>query len=242
MLKHKLMSAVVMLVLLTACGGNDVPTATPPPPTAAPTATPRVVLTFDLESDAPLDAAGLASASAILGQRLQAAGVAGKVTATDKSLQLGLYRSLRDEQRDTLGQLLQGGELRAFDPQGRTFNESDAVDLELLGATVIFSSADLITASVTLTNPNGYEAIDLQLQGAAVQRLAEYSRNHVGQQLPLALDDRILFAPTIQSELPEGKVQISFGAGGNNLRAVYAVLRFGPLPTNFTVASEQVVP
>jgi hypothetical protein len=83
------------------------------------------------------------------------------------------------------------------------------------------------------TDQNGNPAVAIELTPAAAQLLAEYSTNHIQEQLAIVLDGRVVSAPVIQSPIIGGTVQVTNASSTSGLTldaAVRAILIGGPLP------------
>jgi hypothetical protein len=97
---------------------------------------------------------------------------------------------------------------------------------------VLFGSEGVASVRAA-TDQNGKPAVDIELTPAAAQLFAEYSANHIGEQLAIVLDGRVVSAPVIQSPITGGTVQITNASSNSGLdlgAPVRAILIGGPLP------------
>ncbi len=109
------------------------------------------------------------------------------------------------------------------------------------GVLPLFDAAREIT-SVKLTTADSIPqqpAVELTFGPVGAEALATYTAAHLGQSLPLALDGRILTAPTIQGPLTGGEVFITFPSipnpGELSAAALAAILESGPVPSGWTM-------
>ena len=97
---------------------------------------------------------------------------------------------------------------------------------------VLFGSEGLASVQEA-SDQDGNPALNLTLTPAAAATFADYSTNHIGEQLAIVLDGRIVTAPIIQSAITGGQVQItnaSSGAGFALEATTRAILVGGELP------------
>jgi SecD-like export protein len=83
------------------------------------------------------------------------------------------------------------------------------------------------------TDQNGNPALNVNLTPAAAQLFADYSTNHIGEQLAIVVDGRVVSAPIIQAPITGGQLQITnaSSASGFTLDApIRAILIGGTLP------------
>ena len=58
---------------------------------------------------------------------------------------------------------------------------------------------------------NGALAVDLQLRGDAIVRFAAHAASHFNEPIAIALNGTVVAIPLIQSEFPDGRIQLSGG-------------------------------
>ena len=97
----------------------------------------------------------------------------------------------------------------------------------------LFGSEGIATASVS-TDQSGGRVVVFELSPAAADLFGAWTASHIGAGFAITLDDRVVSAPVIQSEIPGGTVEISqAGTGGWDERAaseLTTIVRLGPLP------------
>ncbi len=79
--------------------------------------------------------------------------------------------------------------------------------------------------------------IPIEFNDEAAQRFAEYTRDHVGQYLCIALDKVIISCPTIREPIPNGRASISGKFTYESARQLALQLRYGALPVPLKVES-----
>ncbi len=98
---------------------------------------------------------------------------------------------------------------------------------------VLFSGDQVAAASIG-TNQTGQRTVNFVLKDTGKQLFAAYTASHVGDFFAVVLDGNVITAPTIQSSIPTGQVEISQnGIGGYPLaeaQNLVTVLQFGQLP------------
>ncbi len=90
--------------------------------------------------------------------------------------------------------------------------DSLPADLPVLASPGDFDAS----ATAILADVNGSAAIDLELQGPAIARIAAHTAGHIGESMAIAINGTVIAVAIIQSPLPDGKVQITSGAIGDN--------------------------
>ena len=110
-------------------------------------------------------------------------------------------------------------------------------------------SGDQIQSAAIGQDPNGRLAVDFKLKGgsptAGSELFAEYTTNHAASCFAITLDERVISAPSINSPIVGGTVQITGGGLGgfpaNEANELVTVLKFGSLPFPIDeVSSEQI--
>jgi preprotein translocase subunit SecD len=86
----------------------------------------------------------------------------------------------------------------------------------------------------------GDSVVSFQLQVSAAERFAAFTRANIGRQMPIVLDDKIISAPSIRSEIGmNGQIEGNFTAESSNDLAVQ--LRAGALPARVLTIEERTV-
>ena len=81
---------------------------------------------------------------------------------------------------------------------------------------VLAAPNDFDRAAITIVaDTMGDSAVNLELQGDAIVRVAAHTAGHPGEFIAIALNGTVVAVPMIQGPLPDGTLQIT-GAGGDN--------------------------
>lgn len=105
--------------------------------------------------------------------------------------------------------------------------------------TVLTGSA-LRNVAVTTTPTGEYQvAFEMNDEGAAI--FADYTTNHVGEILGIALDKEVISTPQIQTAITEGSGVISGNFTLESANALAVQLRYGSLPIPLTVVESRTV-
>lgn len=105
--------------------------------------------------------------------------------------------------------------------------------------TVLTGSA-LRNVAVTTTPTGQYQvAFEMNDEGAAI--FADYTTNHVGEILGIALDKQVISTPQIQTAITEGSGVISGNFTLESANALAVQLRYGSLPIPLTVVESRTV-
>jgi len=178
----------------------------------------------------------------IVAHRLAAADIVGASVRGegDDRLIVELPRAIdTDTARRLIGQT---GRLD-FVPLGTTQMQiADAVDPATFPA--LFSGDQLESAAVT-TGQQG-RTITFVLKPRAASLFASYTASHIGQYFAIVLDSKVVSAPVITSEIPDGHVEIS--AGGidgyplEEAESLVGLMQFGAQPFPIVEISNEIVP
>jgi protein-export membrane protein SecD len=110
--------------------------------------------------------------------------------------------------------------------------------LDLTACPPLFSGTELSNANVGTDNV-GRPAVNFELKSAGASLFADYTRNNVGQQFAIVLDEVVISAPVIQSPITDGRGQITGSFSVQDATSLATVLRYGSLP--FPVAEVSAV-
>ena len=132
------------------------------------------------------------------------------------------------------------------DEFGNSFSAGKAVALPVEEGTYtpIVTGADI--ERVTVGRPSEVAtdySVDIVLDGDGAEAFAQASRDLVADhgQIVIILDGEVQSAPAVQSEIPNGQVQITGNYTLDEAQALKTVLESGSLPVNFTYSQSQVV-
>ncbi|HEY4688364.1 MAG TPA: protein translocase subunit SecD [Anaerolineae bacterium] len=107
--------------------------------------------------------------------------------------------------------------------------------------TTLFAGDQLRSESLTIGRSQvGESAVDFELRPEAAALFAEYTRNNIGGPLCIVLDNRVQSCPRIQSEIPNGRGQITTGSL-TEAQDLLTVLRYGSLPTSLRVVQSTTI-
>ncbi|MFL6126268.1 SecDF P1 head subdomain-containing protein [Actinophytocola sp.] len=98
-------------------------------------------------------------------------------------------------------------EMRPVTADGATVLADPATGESLKLADPIMTIRRLDGAEVT--NDNGLWALNLDLNTQDAKTFADWTTAHTGERLAIVIDDEVVVAPTIQSAITGGEVQIS---------------------------------
>jgi hypothetical protein len=98
-------------------------------------------------------------------------------------------------------------------PPDSNIQAGDALPPNLL---VLASPGDFDPAGTGITaDVNGGAAVNLELQGPAIARMAAHTADHTGESMAIAINGRVISVPMIGETLPDGKIQIATGGVGD---------------------------
>ncbi|MFL5707110.1 MAG: protein translocase subunit SecD, partial [Ktedonobacteraceae bacterium] len=94
--------------------------------------------------------------------------------------------------------------------------------------------------SVGTDSQTGQIVINFEMQGPAISRFGDFTGKHIGDQLTITLDRKVISSASINSQINgPGIIQGSFTqAQASN---IVAILQYGALPLSLTVASTETV-
>ena len=98
-------------------------------------------------------------------------------------------------------------ELRPVADDGTKVLKDPATGESLKLADPIMTVEELDGADIS--SDNGMWALNLDLNTKDTRTFADWTTAHTGERLAIVIDDKVVVAPTIQSAITEGKVQIS---------------------------------
>lgn len=88
----------------------------------------------------------------------------------------------------------------------------------------------------------GRYVINFTLEGEAVDRWAKATRENIGRQIAIILDDVVLQSPVVQSEIPNGRSQVTLGnLSYEELDDMAKILRSGSLNIPLEIAEENTI-
>jgi protein-export membrane protein SecD len=132
-----------------------------------------------------------------------------------------------------------------FVPLGNTpKTKGDAIDPKQFPA--LFGGTELSSATIATNGQTNQRVVTFQLKENGAKLFAQYTASHIGQYFAIVLDGKVISAPTIQSAIPGGSVEISQNStiGGYPLKEateLVTVLQYGSLPFPIKELSSQTI-
>ncbi len=99
-----------------------------------------------------------------------------------------------------------------------------------------------ISKAAGVLDYDGRPALTLQLSAEAGEVFGEMTSSGIGERIAIVVDDRILTAPTVQSPIYGGSVQISGDFTQAEVAQLVAILSAAPLPAPVEVISVETAP
>lgn len=97
----------------------------------------------------------------------------------------------------------------------------------------------LTDASVSFQD--GRAAVSFKFNNLGAKKFGEVTRNNVGEQLAIVLDDEVISAPTIQSAITGGSGVITGNYSSESAQELALLLRSGALPAPLNILEERTV-
>ena len=143
------------------------------------------------------------------------------------SLQFILYSNLKDKDGNA-GQAKEG-EVVTFDEK----------DVELDGSTIAEAKATTQQSSTTGASQN---VVQLKFNSKGVKKFATVTGQHVGEQLAIVYDGKLVSAPNLRTEITDGECVIEGGFDEfSEAEELASTLRIGALPLELTNIHDNVV-
>lgn len=128
-----------------------------------------------------------------------------------------------------------GAELIPADEKGRGSKSP-----YLIQKRVDVSGEMLVDAQPTF-DQNGQPAVSFSLDAKGARRFADVTRKNIGRPFAIILDNKVISAPVIQSEIPGGSGIITGNFSTAEARDLAILLRAGALPAPLSVLEERTV-
>ncbi len=109
---------------------------------------------------------------------------------------------------------------------------------------VIVSGDDLVNAYAgydTRTGGVGERAVDFEFNSRGAASFARVTRENIGKPFAIILDNKVISAPVIRSEIPGGRGQITGNFGLEEVNRLALLLRSGALPAALSIIEERSV-
>jgi len=242
--------AAAAIVIATAIGlrlfqGRDAVGGPKPSPSPSAVASDRVQLSFRAlpSGSATPDAVAMAAIRDIVRQRLDAAGFADPVVTVDAADRIVVDLPVGTDVTQLEPLVLRRGQL-TFVPlpadrygTSSTGGPNGVLDGQPLpndpNLTPLFTGEHLTAANPGNDQTTGEPVVAFTLDDTAAKLFAEYTKAHVGEFFAIVLDGKVISAPSIREQIPNGSGQITMGSGKDavaSMNDLVAVLRYGPLP------------
>jgi SecD/SecF fusion protein len=111
----------------------------------------------------------------------------------------------------------------------------------LLEETASFTGDSLVDASVEWSTMEINPFVNFRLDAKGARRFARLTKNNIGKRLAIVLDGKVKSAPTIETEIPQGKGQITGRFNEDEAADLALVLRTGALPAPIQIEEERTV-
>jgi preprotein translocase subunit SecD len=219
--RHVKTRLVLLLALALAWAGCGGPAESTMPGTFA----------VELRPTEAVDASQLEAAAVVLAARVAAMDLDVGVRTTEDGVALDVPTAL--DARSTLDMLLVPGRLWfvAVPPAVEPPGVGQAVNPDW-GVLLDEAAIDRAATAVGSQPVDGGSTIEIALLPEAARAFEEWTASHIGQNIAIALDGKVLIAPMIQDAIPGGRVTIQSGSGGfdrDEARRIVALLTSGPL-------------
>jgi protein-export membrane protein SecD len=107
---------------------------------------------------------------------------------------------------------------------------------------VIVSGDDLVNAYVGYDNRGiGERAVDFEFNSRGAAAFARVTRENIGKPFAIVLDNKVISAPVIRSEIPGGRGQITGNFSVEEVNRLALLLRSGALPAALSIIEERSV-
>ena len=153
---------------------------------------------------------------------------------------VGTFSSSASDDRITYEVLLPQGDATTVDSLREVLGTTGVFSIALLGADPVDVGArvtvpplvtgDDVTDARTGVDQSGTPTLDLTFDATAAAAVADATRTHVGEYLAVALDGVAITVPIINSEIPDGRLQLSFATDDTTPARLAPILQSGPLP------------
>jgi preprotein translocase subunit SecD len=109
---------------------------------------------------------------------------------------------------------------------------------------VIVSGDDLVNANSGYDNRAGgigERAVDFEFNSRGAAAFARVTRDNIGRPFAIVLDNKVISAPVIRSEIPGGRGQITGNFSQEDVNRLALLLRSGALPAALSIIEERSV-
>lgn len=100
---------------------------------------------------------------------------------------------------------------------------------------------DLESASVGFNSQNGQTEVVLNFTNEGAKLFADITRRNLGKPVLIVLDNEVIQAPTVQSEIPNGEASITGGYSTEQAKTLSIALNAGALPVPLELVAQSNV-
>jgi preprotein translocase subunit SecD len=104
----------------------------------------------------------------------------------------------------------------------------------------VLTGAQINTVAVVKTTLGKY-AVSFELKPEASALFAEFTKNNIGKHLAIVMDKKIISSPTISTQIPDGKGEITGDYTYESANNLAIQLRYGSLPVELEIESSRIV-
>jgi preprotein translocase subunit SecD len=105
----------------------------------------------------------------------------------------------------------------------------------------ILTGANLKNVSIAPGQLGGGYVINFQLDDQGTKAFADYTASHVGSNLAIVLDKKVMSVAQVRDSIPNGQVELSGNFTQAEAASLASVLRYGSLPVGLQVDQSNVV-
>lgn len=124
--------------------------------------------------------------------------------------------------------------------QLRVVPDADGINQHILTRKAVVDGSSLTDAGVTFQEGNR-PAVSFKFNATGGRKFGEVTRDHVGEQLAIVLDNEVISAPVIQSAITGGNGVITGNFSAEEANNLALMLRSGALPAQLQVIEERTV-
>jgi len=125
-------------------------------------------------------------------------------------------------------------------PITQTLGVTETISISPTYKTVM-TGAELKTVNVEANPQTGEFAVAFELKDEGAKVFRDFTTNHVGDQLAIVVDKRVISAPSIQEPITDGKGNISGNFTSETANDLAVQLRYGSLPIPLKVVEVRTV-
>jgi len=104
-----------------------------------------------------------------------------------------------------------------------------------------FNSDDFLSNAKALRSKDKFAVLDLEFKPESGKRFAEFTKNNIGGVLAVIYGGKLLMAPEIREEIPDGKAEISGFANIGEAERMAQMVNSGTLQVGFHIDREEMV-